>query len=734
MAIRVESLGGLRVFRNGGELVEFPRQKLRCALLLYLAVERDATRERLTELLWPSRESERARHTLSQMVYELRQALGQGWIGLHGDRLVATDDLRTDVQDLLERVELGKPAEAAAVYRGPFLGSHRLSDTPEFERWCDTQRTRFATIYRDAQSTNVDRLMAADDIPAALAAARRWVLADPLDDDAQHRLIVLLARCGLRNEALRQYEDYAQRLSWIDAEPLASIVELVEGLKSGSLVPERVAEVGARSGFPLEATTGVVVFPILNASKDDANQYFCDGLAEEIMHALGRVPGLRVAPRTSAFAFDQPGVRVSAAVRELGVTHALEGSVRFSGDRYRVRIALVDGVQEAEVWADRFDGTLATSDVFELQDRIAASVLHALADRLDLPDRTTEPPRTGASVQPRAKRDTVDPAAHELYLRGRHAWFGRTVPDLERALDLFHEAVRRDPSYARAHAGIADVYLVLGGLDYATLPPRDLYERAHEAAEAALELDPELAQAHAAMGNYLMNHVWDWESAGERFRHAIELNPGYSTGRQWYSNYLMCLSREDEAIAEATQALEMDPRSAFLSSTLARHYQLMRQPEHAAEQFRRALDLDPSFMSAHLGLCVTDLQIGHVESSLERIGTLMSRLDREIPILQALHAYATAATGELGRARTLVQRLKATSATYLPPEYVALGYVGLGDHERALDWLDKALEARSQTMTLLNVEPLFDPLRHSPRFKRLLTEIGFDTVAASAAI
>jgi len=726
MAIRVESLGGLRVFRNGGELVEFPRQKLRCALLLYLAVERDAARERLTELFWPSREPERARHTLSQMVYELRQALGQDWVEFHGDRLVATNDLRTDVQDLLERVELGRPTEAAAVYRGPFLGSHHLADTPEFERWCDTQRTRFATLYRDAQSTNVDRLTTADDIPGALSAARRWVLADPLDDDAQYRLIALLARCGLRNEALRQYEDYAQRLSWIDAEPLSSVVELVEGMKSGSLAPDQVPRVGARSGLRAEATTGVVVFPILNASKDDANQYFCDGLAEEIMHALGRVPGLRVAPRTSAFAFDQPGVRVSAAVRELGVTHALEGSVRFSGDRYRVRIALIEGAQEAELWADRFDGTLATSDVFELQDRIAGSVLDALAHRLDLPDRTAEPPAAGPSVPPRARRDTVDPAAHELYLRGRHAWFGRTVPDLERALDLFREAVRRDPSYARAHAGIADVYLVLGGLDYATLAPRDLYEKAGDAAEVALQLDPELAQAHAAMGNYLMNHAWDWDAAGERFRHAIELNPGYSTGRQWYSNYLMCLGREDEAIAEATLALEMDPRSVFLSSTLARHYQLMRQPERAAEQFRRALDLDPTFMSAHLGLCLAELQSGQADASLERIRALSARVDRDIPILQALHAYATAVVGESGHARTLVQRLKATRAPYLPPEYVALAYVGLADHERALDWLDKALEVRSQTLTMLKVEPVFDPLRHTLRFKRLLAAIGFE--------
>jgi TolB-like protein/Tfp pilus assembly protein PilF len=725
MAIRVETLGGVRVVQDGGELVKLPRQPLRCALLVYLAIERKATRVRLAELFWPERPSDRARRMLSQMLYELRQSLGTDWVDTSIDRLVADERLTTDVGDMLRSVERGDTSRATAAYRGRFMGGFTLADAPAFSRWVEDQRVRLAAIYREAQLANVDRLVAAGEAPRALAAARRWVLADPLDDEAQQRLIGLLARGGLRNEALRQYDDYRDRLAAIDAEPLPSIAALVDELKSGSLPLEVSDDVAMHSGQQLEASTGVVVFPIVNLAEDDAKQYFCDGLAEEIMNVLGRIPGLRVVPRTSAFAFVNPGVRVGAVVRELGVSHALKGSVRFAEDRYRIRIALIEGATEAELWQDQFQGALGSQDVFDLQDQIAGKVFEALGERLGLHvDEDAREARPAHPSRGDLRGETRDPEAHALFLRGRHAWFGRSIPDLEQALHLFQLATRADPAYARAHAGIADVHLVLGGLDYATRPPKDLYAMAKEATDTALELDPDLAEAHAAMGNYLMSFAWDWEGAGDRFRTAISLNPGYSTARQWYSNYLMSLGHEDEAVAEATLALELDPRSAFLSSTLARHYQLMRQPERAAEQFRHALELAPHLASARIALALAELQSGHIDLCLSIVQAVADRTERDIPLLLGLHAYACAAAGDQTQALRLVQRLKATPAPYLPPEYVAFGYIGLGDYERSLDWLERALEARSPTLTLLKVEPLFDPLRGHPRFMGLLEQVG----------
>lgn len=350
MALHLETFGGLRVIQDGGERSELPRQKIRCALLLYLAVERNAARERLIEIFWPSPEPERARRTLSQMVYELKQDLGQDWIEARNEQLIVTDRLTADANEFVEMVQSGHAGDATALYRGPFLGSIQLAESSEFRLWAEGRRTRFAALYHDAQATDVARLVAADDVSGAITAAGRWVSADPTDDDAQYHLIDLLKRSGFRNRAVRQYEDYKERLAAIEAEPLPAVTELVEKLKSGTLTIDVPKDLGVGSGRVLEAKTGVVVLPILNLSEDDTKQYFGDGVAEEITHVLGRVRGLRVVPRTSALAFDQPGVRVGAAIQALGVTHALKGSVRFSGEQYRIRVALVKGASEEELW------------------------------------------------------------------------------------------------------------------------------------------------------------------------------------------------------------------------------------------------------------------------------------------------------------------------------------------------------------------------------------------------
>jgi DNA-binding SARP family transcriptional activator/Tfp pilus assembly protein PilF len=720
MAIRLETLGGVKVFQDGAELIHLPRQRLRCALLVHLAVQRSVARERLLQLLWG--DPERSKHTLSQMLYELRQKLGHDCLDPRADQVLVGSEVTSDAVEFADAVTDGRLDEAALLYRGAFLEGSPLADTYEFELWAESERTRLASLYRECQRTRLNYLERRGHLGETIAAARRWVLADPMEDEAHLRLIRLLARSGQRNEALRQYEEYRVRLAAIDQEPLESIAKLVEELRSGSMPIEDLAGLPASTSATLRARTGIVVLPIRNISDDPSRDYFCAGLAEEITHALGSVPGLRVVPRTSARAVAGPDVSAADAALQLGVTHALEGSVRFDQDRFRVKIALIDSATDTELWSGRFDDVLGSASTLDLQDRIAGDVLRELGPFIGDAERKPRPVPVPLAGKRHRRGDTRNPDAHVLFLRGRHAWYTRTLKGLETALELFEQAVRLDPDYARAHAAIADVHCVLGGSDYSTRPPQDLYPRAREAAERALELEPDLAEGHAALGNYFFNYEWDWSQAEEHLVRAIDLSWGYSGARQWYSNFLMVCGREDEAIAEATLALELDPRSVFLASSLGRHFQLMRNPRRAVEQYRRALEQDPSFASAQCGLAIAELQAGNVQPARERLERLASAAPGT-PFVESLLGYVLGVCGESALARSVVQRLKATPH-YLPPELVAVTYVGLGEMERALDWLDKAFAIRSQAVTLLKQEPIFDPLRGNPRFGAMLHKVG----------
>jgi TolB-like protein/Tfp pilus assembly protein PilF len=510
---------------------------------------------------------------------------------------------------------------------------------------------------------------------------------------------------------MRQFDEYESRLASIGFEPVDSAKEVIAKLRSGTQKVDLAPSANAATSAAVKAKVGVVVFPI-GAEKESDDQYLYEGLVEEVTNMLGQASDLRVVPRESAFARRPRESGSSETARRLGVTHAVEGRTRVVNGERRLQLKLIDAEREIELWSDDSPASLTPSDVFALEDRIAERVLSTLGRQSD------------ARPKPVRRPETSVPEAHALYLRGRHAWFTRTREGLHRALELFQDAVRLDPRYARAYAGIADAYSVMNGHEFTVAAPADLYLPARAAAERALEVNPHLSEAHAALGCYRFNYEWDWAGAEESFLRAIDLNPGYSSARQWYSNLLMCLKREDEAIAEATLALELDPRSAYLSSSLGRHFQLMRQPHRALEQYHRALEMDPAFPSAHMGLALAELQTGRVELAIERLERMTGPGRSPAPVAHAILAYALGIAGEDKRATSIVQRIKATS-DYLPCENVALGYIGLGELDRALEWLEKALKLRSQAMILLNVEPIFDPLRHEPRFVKLLETVGF---------
>ena len=717
MSLRLETLGGLRVLLHDAEQPALTRQYLRCGLLVFLALERRAPRERILSLLWPERAPDKGRHALSQMLYELRQRLDGDWVTLEGEYVTIAPEVTCDALEYRDAVAAGVD-DTSRLYRGPFLHSTRLVDTVDYEAWVEGRRTEFRNIFRDVQRDHGERLMSSGDLHAALASTRRWALAEPLDEEAQRRLFTLLARCGLRNEALRQYEEYRVRLLELEAEPLASLTELIDSIRSGRLTLDPSKHGLPPSAPQLGAAAGVVVLPFHDMSPDGSHAHFCEGLAEEIISGLSTVRGLKVVPRTSAFAFRD--ARIRDAANSLGVTHAVEGSARFTAENYRVTVRLIDAQTEKELWQDRIDGDTST-DVFQVQDHIAASVCEALGDhiRLGRPAQEGKP----AATPRRVRRPPTNTEAYQLYLKGRQAWFLRAPSRLWEALGLFQEAAALDPVYAQAHSGIADVYCLLGAFDYAALPPNEAYPLAREATDRALELDPDLATAHATSGNILMSYEWRWDEAAAAYRKAIELDPGYSMARQWLSSLLLYQGHEDEALDQAVLALELDPRSAHVSSYLARFFQLQRQPERAIEQYRHALDIDKSFVTAHLGLAIAELELDRTEPALARLEGIVEQVGDELPLVKALWGYALGTAGREKEARSVCQHLKATPARYLPPEHVAIAYLGLGEIDRAVDWLSRALEARSQVTTLLEVEPLLDPLRSHPGFRKFLADV-----------
>lgn len=720
MSLRLETLGGIRVLLHGSEQPAQTRRYLRCGLLVYLALERRAPRERVLSLLWPDRPPERGRHALSQMLYELRRWLGADWIGLEGDLVTVSPDVRCDALEFRSAIAAGED-DAVRLYRGPFLESARLVDTPEFEAWTLRRRAEFRDLFRRAERERIRSLVARHDLEGAVAAARRWTLAEPLDEEGERQLMTLLARSGLRNEALRQFDIFRTRLRALDAEPLPDLCVLEEEIRSGRLTHDAAEDALPASAPQLGARTGIVVFPLLDLSDGGTYGHFCDGLAEEMISGLGRIPGLRVVPRTSAFALR--GGRIRDAAATLGVTHAVEGSAAFHQGSYRVTVRLIEAEREEEIWHERLTGELGSEDLLELQERIARAVTHALHDLVGDrdPEAPTDPVRPGRT-QPR--RPTSSPAAYQSYLRGRQAWYLRTPDGLWEALQHFREAITHDDGYAQAHAGMADAYCLLGAFDYAALPPAEAYPAARRAAERALTIDPGLAEAHAALGNVLLSYDWDMDGAYASYGRAIALDPGFSQARQWRSTLLLYRGEDDAALSEAALALELDPRSAYVSSNLARIYQLQRQPERAGEQYRQALEIDPGLVTAHLGLALTDLTLGRCGDALARLGPLAERLGDVLPLVKALWAYALGVGGRHPEARVVCQRLKATPAPYLPPEHVALAYLGLGETDRTVDWLRRALEARSQMVFLLRFEPVFDPLRDEPGFRKLVADVG----------
>jgi serine/threonine-protein kinase len=482
-----------------------------------------------------------------------------------------------------------------------------------------------------------------------------------------------------------------------------SMKDLVSDLRAARRCLESAARLPASRDSPAPSIA-VLAFSDMSPQKDQ--DYFCEGMAEEIINALAQVEGLRVAARTSAFQFKGQATDVRRIGAALGVKTVLEGSVRTAGSRLRVTAQLINVEDGYHLWSQRYDRQM--QDVFEIQDEIADSIASALRMKL-----------VGEGEEARPRRHSPDLEAYHLYMKGRHFWYVRKGEALEKAIGFFERAAQADPSYGLAYVGLADSYNILGVWGF--LPPGAAFSRARAHVERALAANEGLAEAHASLGYIRGWHDWDWPAAELEFRRALDLKPDYVEGLCWYGSLLSYLGRHEEAAATMRQAVDLDPLSPYARATRGQTLRCARRFDEAAAELRKALDCDPDDIFALILLGAVMSERGkheEGEACLQRAVSLSSRA----PFCLSILAYAFRSAGRQDRAQAVMSELSERSKTaYVAPVFKAWAAV---DEDSLVGWLEKAYEERSSQLIQIKVDPGYDAFRAAPRFQALVRRMN----------
>jgi serine/threonine protein kinase/tetratricopeptide (TPR) repeat protein len=454
------------------------------------------------------------------------------------------------------------------------------------------------------------------------------------------------------------------------------------------------------------APKAIAVLPLANMSADPENEYFSDGMTEEIINALAKVPGMQVASRTSSFAFKGKEVDVRQIGEKLGVTSVLEGSVRKVGNRIRITAQLINVENGYHLWSETYDRQL--EDVFAIQDEISRAIVEALKLRLGTDAEHLVVP--AKSIE-----------AYNLYLKGRFFFNKVTEPGLRKALEFFQLALLQDPAYARAYAGIADVWCNLAD-DW--VAPDDAYPRAKAAAERALQRDPELAEAITSIGKVLCWHEWNFASAEQHLQRAVALSPNYAEAHYVLGTALPLVGRLSEAIEAIRKALVLDPLSAAYNEWLARFLLYTKDYEGAIAEAQKTFELDEGSLRAPLYIGSAYLALGNAETALQWYRRAQG-LEKAVRSYDAMIVRALAALGRRDEAEAILSRLAEESRQqYIRGEILAIGYAAIGDVENAFASLERAFQARSAGLIYLHLDPGYEPLRADSRFHELVKRIG----------
>jgi len=676
----------------------------------------------------------------------------------------------SDIARFTAALASGDALTAVESYGGPFLDGFFLDHCVAFEQWQEAERARFAAQYSQALETLATAAEESNDRQGAVRWWRRLGANDPGNSRVAGRTMIALEHAGDRAGALAVAAAHrALMLSEYGAEPNPALVALAARIRnepagerlalpdmdgvardtpsavvesppppppvpSSATIPTAVpasasrwswvvgaaalvavaiggAMVARRRAVEARVTTlpaevSIAVLPFQNLSADARDQYLSDGVTEELLNALTRVRGLRVAARTSSFFFRDREADAKTIGRRLDVSTLVEGSLRASGNRLRVTVQLVDARTGDHVWSEEFDR--AVSDLFAVQEDIARSVTAALHVGRAAP--------AGATLM---AAGTASAKAHDLYLRGRFEWNKRTEAGMLAARDAFSRALLIDPRYARAYAGLSDTWQLLPL--YGHYETREALANAKTAALRALALDSMLAEAHTSLAVTLLEYDHDRTSAEREYRRAIELNPGYATARHWYALFLIAGGRVAEATAEVEQARRTDPLSRIINAAAGTVRLFARDYPAAAAEFRAIVDQEPDWPTGLELLGRTKAAAGEYDVAvpiLERAVTLSNRQPSQVALL----AYTYARAGRANDARGLLRELRqAPAGSYAPPVDLAAVYVALGESGEALRILSRGLDERDEEMMYMEVDPRYDPLRSNPGFASILS-------------
>src|SRR5437660_8861912 len=501
------------------------------------------------------------------------------------------------------------------------------------------------------------------------------------------------------------------------ATALASLADTIKSAVAEQITDELQSELSRKKNAAVQpASAGaaipgksIAVLPFDNLSRDPDNAYFCEGVQDEILTRLAKVSDLKVVSRTSTQHFKSSPDNLPQIAKQLGVMHVLEGSVQKSNDQVRVNVQLINAMTDAHLWAETFDRKL--TDIFAVESEIAKTIADTLQAKL-----------SGSEQHAMAARPTQNTEAHQLYLKGRFFWNKRTGNDLKKSIDYFQQAIAADPNYALAYAGIADAYVFLPG--YTAGSPQDCYPKAKAAAKKALELDDTLAEAHTTLAIAIWLYDFDFSQAIREFQRAIEVNPNYAIAHQQYGNItLSALGRFDDAIAEGKRAVELDPLSLVINTDLGSNYCYARRYDEAIAQLRKTLEMDPGFYIAHVVLAQALDAKGSRDAAI--VEWQKARALNDDPAVLGLLGRAYGLSGNKVEAEKNLDQLKELSRQrYVAAYSFALVYLGLGEKEEALRWLEQSYQDRAGSdIGYIRVDPLLDPLRGEPRFEALAEKI-----------
>jgi serine/threonine-protein kinase len=503
-------------------------------------------------------------------------------------------------------------------------------------------------------------------------------------------------------------KDPAERFQ--TARELADAIGLAEStLRRGEITIPSAPALQVPPPASTPGSISLVVLPFVNVSADRDNEYFSDGLTEELINVFAKIPGVRVASRTSAFAFKGKDLDVREIGRRLGVTSVLEGSVRKAGSRVRVTAQLISVLDGYHLWSETYDRELA--DVFQLQDDLSRAIAAALKVRLVGEEALVKPP-------------SVNPEAYTLYLKGRFFWNKRSPDALRKGVDYFNQAIAVDPACALAYCGLADSYHILAM--YGVMRGDDAYPVAKAMAARALEIDPGLAEARVSSGYVALAWDWDWSRAEAEFRQALATNPSDGYATHWLAWLLVITGRAEAAAAAARRTAELEPLSPFLNSRSGHILAYAGYPEEGRQLVLRALELDPRFGPAYESLAVVLAALGRYD---EGVKVLEGALDLPGSTARFLLPELLALAGRESDARTALSALDFDPRTgRMPIGYAAVfpawAYAALGNLDEAFAWLEHGLRERLFTILLLDVEPGYSTVRSDPRFAELRRSVG----------